>query len=143
MVHKSVLGWDSLSNHCINLSNRTCNYIIREFKFEEKKITKLVYLDDKIKLILPCFKDWILIILESMFGVFLSLLSLLTFESMFLNPTAQFVWASLKSSLYRRHRFTEITVIKFTRLEMHTYHMVSSINLSIQIFFKKSHLKCH
>ena len=33
MGNKTVLGWDSLSHHCRNLSNMTCNYLIRGFTF--------------------------------------------------------------------------------------------------------------
>ena len=31
MVNKNVLGWEGLSHHCRNLSNSTCNYLIRGF----------------------------------------------------------------------------------------------------------------
>ena len=31
MVNKTHLGWDSLSHHCRNLSNRTYNYLIKRF----------------------------------------------------------------------------------------------------------------
>ena len=34
MVNKTVLGWDSLSHHCRDFSNRTCNYLIRGFTCE-------------------------------------------------------------------------------------------------------------
>ena len=30
-MNKTVLGWNSLFHHCRNLSNRTCNYLIRGF----------------------------------------------------------------------------------------------------------------
>ena len=31
MVNKTILGWDSLSHHCINLSNTTFHFLIRGF----------------------------------------------------------------------------------------------------------------